>query len=90
MARYCINYDLNKAGKDYSGLIKALEKLGACRACRSTWLLDTWLTEYQIHQTLDPYLDDDDCYFSVQITQKPFWTRLLTTGAIWLEARWTW
>ena len=90
MARLCINYDLNKAGKDYSGLITALERLGASRACRSTWLLDTPLTEDRVYAVLAPHLDNDDFYLSVQIAQRPYWTRLMVAGANWLKARWVW
>jgi hypothetical protein len=86
--RLCINYDLNKSGKDYAGLIAALERLGAKRACRSTWLLDTSSSERGVYDYLSPYLDKDDFYFSVVITQKPFWTRMFATGAAWINARW--
>ena len=90
MIHLCINYDLNKAGKDYSGLIAALRHLGAKPACRSTWLLETNLTEVAVYWSVAPHLDADDFYMSVQIGKRPYWTRLLESGASWLRARWRW
>lgn len=62
MTTYMIGYDLNKAGKDYTGLISEIKKLanGYWHHLDSTWLVNTTLNAAQIRDRLRPSLDGDD------------------------------
>jgi len=57
-----IGYDLNKAGKDYEGLISEIKKIanGYWHHLDSTWLVNTTLNARQIRDRLKLYLDGDD------------------------------
>ena len=59
---YLITYDLNKAGKDYAGLLPAIKSLSPewRKPLLSTWLVDTSLSAQQIYDRLERYIDSDD------------------------------
>lgn len=58
---YLVTYDLNKEGKDYSGMTKALESYGKYNHCqKSIWLIATTETADQIFAKLQPHIDKDD------------------------------
>ena len=58
---YSISYDLNKAGKDYEGLIAAIKKYPDwCSPTKSYWLIATNNSAEQVYEYLRPHLDADD------------------------------
>jgi hypothetical protein len=65
---YCISYDLNSPGQDYSGLFKAIESCGAWwHYLDSTWLVDTDYSAESIYARLKPHLDDNDRVLVVRV-----------------------
>ncbi|KAB2690557.1 SinR family protein [Brucella pseudogrignonensis] len=62
MKTYMIGYDLNKSGKNYSGLIDGIKDIahGYWHHLDSTWLVNTPLEASQIVKKLLQYLDQDD------------------------------
>jgi hypothetical protein len=68
MAVYNVSYDLNKAGKNYEGLIEELKKSsGWWHYLRSTWLISTRETPTQLYNRLQPYLDNDDHILIIEV-----------------------
>ena len=66
---YNVSYDLNKAGKDYSGLHRELKKTASSyHLLDSTWLLYTAETAGQIWERLRSHIDNDDQILIAQIT----------------------
>lgn len=57
-----IDYDLNKTGQNYSGLIKKIEALGTSYAkpCKSCWLVATRKSPTEAYNELRPLIDDND------------------------------
>jgi hypothetical protein len=66
---YNVSYDLNKAGKDYSGLHNELKKTYEWyHLLDSTWLLHTSESANQIWERLKSHIDQDDNIMIAQIT----------------------
>lgn len=64
MALYIVTYDLNKAGKNYDGLIKAIQAYGSyCKPQKSAWFIDTQETAAQVRDKLSKQIDSDDDLF---------------------------
>jgi len=66
-----ITYDLNKPGKDYSDLYKAIKATSSSwwHYLTSVWLVDTSLSTQQIYQRLKGHIDQNDELFIVRITR---------------------
>jgi len=64
-----IGYDLNKAGKNYDGLVTAVK---ACpdwwHYLDSTWLVKTVSTAEAMRSKLSPYIDGDDELLVINVT----------------------
>ncbi len=64
-----IAYDLNKPGKDYSALYKAIENISGVwwHRLSSVWLIETQFTPQQITQRLKTLIDQNDELFVVRL-----------------------
>lgn len=69
---YFITYDLNKSGKDYTGVYEAIKDASNgvwCHYWDSSWLIrSNLLTATQVFKKIQPHLDSDDRCFVVQVT----------------------
>lgn len=86
---YNVSYDLNKVGKDYTGLHAELKKTYEWNhLLGSTWLLYTSETPDEIWLRLSPHVDKDDFMLIVQIVNnKQGW--LSQAAWKWLNERLT-
>lgn len=67
---YLITYDLNKAGKNYDGLYKAIRAFGnPWHYLDSTWLIETKYSATQVYNQLAKEVDKDDYLFVVKVSQ---------------------
>lgn len=57
-----IDYDLNKAGQNYEGLISKIKSIGSSqiRPCKSCWLVATTRSPEDIYSMIRPLIDDND------------------------------
>jgi hypothetical protein len=70
MAVYLVTYDLNKAGKNYDGLIDAIKAYGAwCKSQKSAWFIDTPKTAAEIRDDLQKHIDADDDLYVVELVK---------------------
>jgi hypothetical protein len=60
MKRYLVSYDLVAPGRDYSGLISALETAGASRVLLSQWIIRSSLSAVELRDRLRVHLDSND------------------------------
>lgn len=69
MAAYMITYDLNKQGKDYSGVHQAIKdsSVAWCHYWDSTWLIKSNLTPDQICDKIKSHLDGDDRLIIIEV-----------------------
>lgn len=58
--KYMINYDLNKAGKNYDGLHEVIRSFPYYHALDSGWFIKTTLSAQQVYDKLAPKIDADD------------------------------
>jgi len=89
MAIYMIGYDLNKAGKNYNGLIERIKEIsnGYWHHLDSTWLIGSAGTAGTIRDALYPYLDGDDELVVVLLARQGDWASagIKEAGAKWLK-----
>lgn len=67
---YMISYDLNKAGKNYDGVIQGIKAAAVtyCHYWDSTWLIKSnCLSADSVFAYIKPYLDDDDRVIVVEV-----------------------
>ena len=62
MKTYLVGYDLNKSGKDYTGLIDEIKGISGTwwHHLDSTFIIKSDLTTYQIVNLLKSHIDSDD------------------------------
>lgn len=60
MKTFMINYDLNKSGKDYEGLYKALRAFAHINAMDSVWFVKSNLGAQAIYDHLTKHIDAND------------------------------
>ena len=87
MATLMIGYDLNKSGKDYSGLIKEIkDNFGTWwHHLDSTWLVVADLTPVQVRDLLRPHIDNDDELLVATISAPAAWVGFNDNGSTWLK-----
>ncbi len=82
-----IGYDLNKAGKDYSGLIQEIKD--SCKTwwhhLDSTWIVVTDLTPVEVRDLLAPHIDSDDEILVATISAPAAWKGFNDSGSKWLR-----
>jgi len=86
LAYFVVSYDLIR-NKDYQRIIDELERLGAAKMLLSQWLLDASNTAQEVKDHLTPFVDDDDRLVVIEFSKRPAFTRMFTTGADWIKAR---
>lgn len=68
---YMITYDLNKAGKDYSGVYEAIKSASTgvwCHYWDSTWLIKSnYQSANDVFSGIEPHLDSNDRCFVVEV-----------------------
>ena len=87
MHTYLIGYDLNKPGKDYSELYKAIEALSG------TWwhhLDSTWIIRHEggaaaVRDALSKHLDSTDELLVVRLSGEGAWSGFKQKGSAWLK-----
>lgn len=86
MTTFMIGYDLNKAGKNYEGLIAEIKALadGWWHHLDSTWLVVTDLSATSIRDRLTPHLDSDDELLVAKISEPGAWRGFSDKGSDWL------
>lgn len=89
MAIYMIGYDLNRAGKNYDGLIAKIKEIsdGYWHHLDSTWLIGHAGKAEAIRDALFPYVDADDELLVVLLTKQGDWASvgIKDAGAKWLH-----
>lgn len=86
MRTYMIGYDLNKPGKDYSGLIGAIKEMFTVwwHNLDSTWIVRSNLTAEQIRDKLQPFLDSSDELLVTRLSGEGAWVGFSRTASDWL------
>lgn len=82
-----IGYDLNKAGKNYEGLIEEIKKASTWwHHLDSTWLVKSDESAKEVRDRLKPHLDADDELLVVNITgDVAAWVGFSDRGSKWLK-----
>lgn len=84
-----IGYDLNKAGKNYDGLITSIkDSPDWWHYLDSTWLVKTNLTVEAMRNQLSPYIDNDDELLVIDATDADAaWVGFNNDAARWLREK---
>lgn len=70
MTVYCVSYDLNKAGQNYSKLYQELESSsGYWHYLDSTWLISTTENSKQLSERLLKHIDQNDTLLVIGVTK---------------------
>jgi len=87
MATLMIGYDLNKTGKDYSGLIQQIKETFDTwwHHLDSTWLVVTDLTPVQVRDLLASHIDSDDEILVAVVSAPAAWRGFNESGSSWLK-----
>lgn len=88
MTNILIGYDLNKTGKDYASLIKAIKALGSdwWHCLDSTWIIKTDLDTVAARDSLAKHIDGNDELLVVDITAgSAAWTGFDSDCSSWLK-----
>lgn len=73
---YLVSYDLNKSGKDYDGVYKAIEKASSgtwCRPLESVWVIQSNLTTQAIYDVIAPHIDSNDRLLVIEVANSAAW-----------------
>jgi hypothetical protein len=73
---YLISYDLDKPGKDYTGIINAIHGMGGVKCLFSEWFVVTTLNAEQIYNKLAPFIDSNDRLLIVGLSGEAYWYNL--------------
>lgn len=84
---YLIGYDLNRPGKNYDDLIKAIKSLSGTwwNHLDSTWIVKTSTTAEQIRNSLRAHMDGSDELLVVLLSREAAWVGFNQSGSDWLE-----
>jgi hypothetical protein len=67
---FCVSYDLNKSGQNYSALYEELKKSpNWCHPMDSTWLIVTNETAEQLRDRIRKHLDDNDTLLVIKVVR---------------------
>ena len=73
---YLVSYDLNKPGKDYSGVYKAIQNASTgvwCKPLESVYVICSNLTAQAIYNKICPFLDTNDRILIIEVTSNSYW-----------------
>ncbi len=82
-----VGYDLNKAGKNYDGLIEKIKQISSdwWHHLDSTWLIVHGGNSVTIRDALNPYIDKDDELLVVPLVKgDAAWAGFNKAGSDWL------
>ena len=87
MATLMIGYDLNKSGKDYTGLINEIKANFSTywHHLDSTWLVLTDRTPVQVRDLLALHIDSDDEILVATVSAPAAWRGFNESGSKWLK-----
>lgn len=90
MANFIISYDLNKQGKNYDDLIKAIQQFpGWAKIQKSVWYVKANLTVQQVFNILREHMDDNDSLFVVDSTNNvAAWYGLSIKASDYIQHNW--
>lgn len=82
-----IGHDLNKKGKDYTGLIEVIKALGGTwwHHLDSTWIIKHPGPAATIRDALAPHIDGDDELLVAGLTGSAAWKGFNKDGADWIK-----
>lgn len=73
---FLVSYDLNKPGKDYSGVQEAIKKSSTgnwCKPLESVYIIESNLTVKDIYENIRSHLDVSDRILIIEITSNSYW-----------------
>jgi hypothetical protein len=76
MAKYQVDYDLRKPGRNYEPLYKRLADWRAVRVLKSTWVMETTSNATTIRDDLAKYIDSNDGILVTGLTGEAAWKNL--------------
>lgn len=83
---FCISYDLNKPGQDYSDLYEKIKGLGSwCHPVDSTWFVETSLSYDKVRDELWSIMDKSDSLIVASASAPAAWEGLSTEVSEWLR-----
>jgi hypothetical protein len=87
MATLMIGYDLNKSGKDYSGLTQEIKDTFPTywHHLDSTWLVVTDMEPKDVRDLLKSHIDSDDELLVATIAPPAAWMGFNDRGSKWLK-----
>lgn len=86
MATFLIGYDLNKSGKNYDDLIKAIKQVGAWwHRLDSTWIVKSDKNCKEIRDHLNAYIDASDELLVVRLSGEGAWIGFDDNSSKWLK-----
>ena len=85
MAYFVVSYDLNEGEDDR--IVEILNRIGAARALHSAWFIEINGTADELIRHLKKLVDESALLMVFELKQKPIYSRMFTTGANWLAAR---
>jgi hypothetical protein len=82
-----INYDLNKAGQNYTGLIEKIKSIanGYAKPCESCWLIITTKSPLQVYNDLKPFIDNNDLLMVSRFYSNDYYGWLRKDVIAWIE-----
>ncbi|MFL9585119.1 hypothetical protein [Stenotrophomonas sp. AB1(2024)] len=85
MTTFCVSYDLNKSGQNYSALYEELKKSpNWWHHLDSTWLIVTSETAEQLRDRIRKHLDDNDTLLIIKVV-RPYSGWLSKEAWEWLD-----
>ncbi len=71
MRVYSVNYDLNRPGQSYAGLISELENSpNWWHFLKSSWLIATFETPEQLWDRISPHIDKSDTVLIIEVVNR--------------------
>lgn len=73
---YLVSYDLNKPGKDYSGVQRAIQNASTgvwCKPLESVYIIQSNLTAQSIYNKICPFLDGSDRILIIEASGESYW-----------------
>ena len=82
MRVYSVNYDLNRPGQNYAGLISELENSpNWWHFLKSSWLIATFETPEQLWDRISPHIDKSDTVLIIEVVNRSGCPRKLGIGS---------
>lgn len=88
MSNYFISYDLNVPGKDYEGVIKAIQSFGTwAKVHKSLWYVSSPLTLKDVYAVIEPAFDASDRFMVIEATSA-HWNTLSQEVGDYIKSNW--